>query len=91
MIKLSVLYPTTEGTTFDHEYYRERHVPFRLASWNLSAAEIKKGVDGPHVASVHFLFTSMDELNSAFANEATAAVMTDVANYTTIDGGTADR
>ena len=25
MIRLSVFYPTTEGATFDHDYYRDKH------------------------------------------------------------------
>ena len=84
MIRLSVLYPVTEGATFDHDYYRDRHVPLALATWNLSSAEINKGVDGPYVAAVHFNFDSMDDMNVALANEGTATVMADVANYTTI-------
>ena len=27
MIKVSVFYPKTEGASFDHDYYREKHVP----------------------------------------------------------------
>ena len=65
MIKLSVYYPSTEGATFDHEYYRDKHVPLCLKTWGLPAAEIDKGVDGPHVAAVHFKFESLDALHAA--------------------------
>ena len=27
MIRVSVFYPKTEGASFDHDYYREKHVP----------------------------------------------------------------
>jgi uncharacterized protein (TIGR02118 family) len=27
MIKVSVMYPNTPGARFDHEYYREKHMP----------------------------------------------------------------
>jgi uncharacterized protein (TIGR02118 family) len=84
MIKLSVLYPTTEGATFDHDYYRDSHVPLCLATWNLASAEINKGIDGPYVAAVHFNFDSLDDMNAAFAHEGTGAIMADIATYTTI-------
>ena len=84
MIRLSVLYPETEGATFDHDYYREVHVPLCLKSWQLDAAEINRGINGPYVAAVHFLFESVDALNAAMASEGTGAVLADVANYTTI-------
>jgi uncharacterized protein (TIGR02118 family) len=84
MIKLSVYYPVTEGASFDHEYYLERHVPLCLITFNLAAAEIDRGVDGPYVAAVHFKFESMDDMNSALASEGTPAVMADIVNYTTI-------
>ena len=84
MIKLSVFYPTTEGATFDHDYYRDKHVPLCLSAWSLPAAEIEKGIDGPYVAAVHFTFESMEALGAAMGAEGTGAVMADVANYTTI-------
>ena len=56
MIRLSVLYPTTEGATFDHDYYRDRHVPLAVKTWGLDGAEIDRGLDGPYVAAVHFRF-----------------------------------
>ena len=27
MIKVSVMYPNTPGARFDHDYYRDRHMP----------------------------------------------------------------
>jgi uncharacterized protein (TIGR02118 family) len=84
MIRLSVFYPTTEGATFDHDYYREKHVPLCISTWGLSGAEIDKGIDGPYVAAVHFTFDSLDALQAAMGNEGTGAVLADVANYTSI-------
>ena len=38
MIRLSVFYPSTEGATFDHDYYRNKHVPLCLKTWGLESA-----------------------------------------------------
>ena len=84
MIRLSVYYPTTEGATFDHDYYRDKHVPLAVKTWGLDGAEIDKGVDGPHVAAVHFKFDSLEAMGAAMASEGTGDVLADVSNYTTI-------
>ncbi len=84
MIRLSVFYPTTEGATFDHDYYREQHVPLCVKTWGLKGAEIDRGVDGPYVAAVHFRFESPEAMNAAMGKEDTQAIMADVPNYTTI-------
>ena len=84
MIRLSVLYPATEGATFDHDYYRDQHVPLAVRTWNPERTEIDKGVDGPYVAAVHFVFASNDALGAAMGGEGTGAILADVANYTTI-------
>ncbi len=84
MIRLSVFYPVTEGASFDHDYYRDKHVPLAARTWGLESAEIDKGVDGPYVAAVHFTFDSTDALQQAMAAEGTADVLADVANYTSI-------
>jgi uncharacterized protein (TIGR02118 family) len=84
MIRLSVFYPATEGATFDHDYYRNEHVPLACRTWGLDGAEIDKGINGPYVAAVHFAFDSVDALNAALGVKGTAAVMADVPNYTTI-------
>jgi uncharacterized protein (TIGR02118 family) len=84
MIRVSVFYPATEGATFDHDYYREKHVPLCVSTWSPQKAEIDKGIDGPNVAAVHLTFDSLDALEQAMASEGTAAILADVANYTTI-------
>lgn len=84
MIRFSVLYPKTEGATFDHDYYANSHVPLAVSTWGLGGAQIDKGVDGPYEAVVHFTFESMDAMGAALGAEGTGAVMADVANYTTI-------
>ena len=84
MIRLSVLYPATDGATFDHDYYRDNHVPLALRTWGLEDAEIDKGIDGPYVAAVHFTFESLDAIAAAMGAEGTGDVLADVANYTTI-------
>ena len=84
MIRLSVFYPSTDGATFDHDYYRDKHVPLAVKSWGLDGAEIDKGLDGPYVAAVHFTFDSLEAVQAAMGSEGTGAVLADVANYTTI-------
>ncbi len=84
MIRLSVFYPSTEGATFDHDYYRNKHVPLAVKTWGLDGAEIDKGIDGPYVAAVHFRFTSPEALAEAMGAAGTGDVMADVGNYTSI-------
>ncbi len=84
MVRLTVLYPAAEGATFDPAYYREKHVPLCVQNWGLDGAEIDRGIDGPYVAAVHVRFASAEALQAARASEGTAAILADVANYTTI-------
>ena len=84
MIRLSVFYPETEGATFDHDYYRHKHVPLAVKTWGLDGAEIDKGINGPYVAAVHFTFESLDALGAAMGAAGTVDVLADVANYTSI-------
>jgi uncharacterized protein (TIGR02118 family) len=84
MIRLSVLYPKTEGARFDHDYYCDQHVPLVASTWGVERVEIDRGVDGPYEAAVHLFFPSTDAIGLAMGAEGTAAVMADVANYTDI-------
>jgi len=84
MIKVSVMYPNTPGARFDHDYYRDKHVPLAVSTWGVERVEIDKGVNGPYEAAVHFLFPSTDAIGEAMGAEGTGAIMADVANYTNI-------
>jgi uncharacterized protein (TIGR02118 family) len=84
-VRLSVLYPETEGASFDQDYYRDKHVPLAASKWNPAAVTIEKGISGPYVAAVHFTFESQDAMNAALGGPDTGAIQADVANYTTIN------
>ena len=86
MIRFSVYYPKTEGAKFDHDYYRDSHVPLAVQTWGIDPAQvmIEKGLDGPYEAAVHFSFDSTDALGAALGSQGSGAVMADVANYTDI-------
>lgn len=84
MIRLTVSYPATPDATFDHDYYRDTHVPMAVQAWSPVSTEIDKGIDGPNVAAVHFIFDSLEAMGAAMGSPATGDVMADVANYTTI-------
>ena len=48
MIKVSVMYPNTAGARFDHEYYREKHMPLVKARMGESCKyyTVDKGLAG---------------------------------------------
>jgi uncharacterized protein (TIGR02118 family) len=83
-VRFSVFYPSADDATFDHDYYRDSHVPLAVEAWSPERTEIDKGVDGPYVAAVHFVFSSADAMQAALGSAQTGDVMADVANYTNI-------
>jgi uncharacterized protein (TIGR02118 family) len=49
MIRVSIMYPSGSGKTFDHDYYVNKHMPLvhkRLDSLGLIRTEVDKGVAG---------------------------------------------
>lgn len=48
MIKVSVMYPYTEGARFDHDYYRDKHMPLLKARMGdaCKSYTIDKGLAG---------------------------------------------
>ena len=92
MIKVSVLYPAGEGTTFDIDYYCTKHMPMvreKLGAACLNAA-VEQGLGGAtpgspptYVVMGHLFFDSAAALQDAFAPHA-QSIMADIPNYTNI-------
>jgi uncharacterized protein (TIGR02118 family) len=86
MIRFSVLYPKGEGATFDHDYYRDKHIPLALQTWGVEDAkvEIDRGLNGPYEAAAHIYFDSLEAMQKALGRPGAADLAADVPNYTTI-------
>ena len=92
MIKVTVMYPYTEGARFDHAYYRDQHMPMvkaRLGS-ACSYYTVEKGLAGgapnsppAFVAMCAFICDSVEGYEAAL-QEHRAEVLADIANYTDI-------
>jgi uncharacterized protein (TIGR02118 family) len=91
MIRVSVLYPNSEGATFDMPYYLDSHMPMvreKLGS-TLLKEEIWKGLGAPgdkpatYQVLLHMFFDSPESFNTAFGAHA-GTFMADIPNYTNI-------
>ena len=91
MIRVLMLFPNEEGSSFDHTYYTENHLPLvkeRLEPHGLVRVEIDKGISAtdpnappPFTVMASLMFNSVDEVHQAFMAEG-RAVMGDIANFT---------
>jgi uncharacterized protein (TIGR02118 family) len=90
MIKVSVMYPNTPGARFDHEYYRDKHMP--LVKKRLGQAclyyTVDKGLAGgapgapaTYVGMCHIFCPSAEAFQAAFGPHA-QEIMGDIPNYT---------
>lgn len=92
MIKVSVFYPGGAGSTFNMDYYLNRHMPMvraRLGTACKSTA-VEEGLvgatpDSPPAFSAmgHLYFDSVEAFQSAWGPHA-AEIVGDVPNYTNI-------
>jgi uncharacterized protein (TIGR02118 family) len=92
MIRFSVMYPYTADARFDHDYYRDKHMPLlkaRLGDACISYI-IEKGLTGgapgtppTYVAMCHVLSESVETFQTAFGPHA-KEIRGDVKNYTDI-------
>ena len=92
MIKVSVLYPNTEGSKFDMNYYCDRHIPMvqeKLGAMCKGVA-VEQGISGTtpgsppsFIAMGHLYFDSVADFQTAFGPHA-GDIMTDIPNYTDI-------
>lgn len=80
MIRVSVMYPKSDGATFDMEYYKTKHMEIVDRTMKPSKWEIDQGVDGPYLAVGHLFYDSMEALGAGMGDASEA--MADVANFT---------
>jgi uncharacterized protein (TIGR02118 family) len=90
MIKVSVLYPSGDDATFDHDYYLNKHIPMvaDLCGDKLKEVHVDRGLGGrtpgaapPYVAMAHLVFDSVEDYQAAMGPHA-EQIGDDVANYT---------
>ena len=58
MIRVSVMYPKSEGATFDMDYYKTTHMDIVDRTMKPAKWEIDSGMDGPYIAIGHLFFES---------------------------------
>ena len=93
MVKVSVFYPNTAGSTFDMQYYVNQHMPMVQQKLGpaLKGVFVEHGLGGgvpgsapPYVAMGHLMFDSVEAFQQAWAPHA-AAIVGDVPNYTNVE------
>lgn len=89
MIKVTFLYPNTEGSRFDMDYYLTTHLDLskRLLRPALKGVNVDRGISGiepgsppPYHAVGHLLFDSVEEFYEALVPHIDE-LRGDVANY----------
>ncbi len=93
MIKVSVMYPNQPGARFDHDYYRDRHMPLVQARMGEACKfyTVDRGLAGgapgapaPYVASCHIFCDSVQAFQAAFGPHA-QDIMADIPHYTDLE------
>ena len=92
LIKVTVMYPYSEGARFDHTYYREVHMPMVKARLGSACHyyTIEKGVSGrepgsaPTFVAMCAFYCESAEAYRAASQAHTAEIRGDIANYTDI-------
>jgi uncharacterized protein (TIGR02118 family) len=92
MIKVSVMYPNRPGARFDHDYYRDRHLPLikHAMGTALQYYTIDKGLSGAapgspaaYVAMCHLLCDSLAAYHSGYDPHA-REILKDISNFTDV-------
>jgi uncharacterized protein (TIGR02118 family) len=90
MIKVSVMYPNNPGVRFDHDYYRDKHMPLVKARMGDKCKyyTIDKGLAGgapgapaTYVGMCHIFADSVEAFQAGFGPHA-KEILADIKNYT---------
>ena len=89
MIKVSVMYPNTPGARFNHEYYRDQHMPMvkRKMGDACEYYTVDKGLAGgapgappTYIGMCHIFSKSVEAFQAGFGPHA-KEIMADIPNY----------
>lgn len=92
MVRVSVLYANSDGSHFDVDYYKHKHMKLvqeRLDPFGLTGCEVDAGVPGldgsspPYLAIGYMFFESVDAFREGFSRVGEELVA-DVPNYTNV-------
>ncbi len=90
-ISLQVLYPISDGATFDYDYYVSKHIPLVgkiFGEHGMTSMGASKGVSGGPVPEPgYFAIATMmfpDEASLGAAMEAGGEIFADIPNYTSV-------
>jgi uncharacterized protein (TIGR02118 family) len=92
MIRVSILYPNTEGSRFDLDYYLNTHLPMteKLLAPKLRSMMVEHGIAGTvpgskpvYIALCHLEFDTIDAFLEVFMPNM-AALTGDIPNYTDV-------
>ena len=92
MIKVTILYPNSEGKTFDMDYYANKHMPMvaNLLGDSLKLLAIDKGLSGrspdepiPYLAIGYLYFDKLSAYQNSFGPNA-EKIVGHIPNYTNI-------
>lgn len=90
MIKISVMYPFTDGMRFDHDYYRDKHMPLVKSKMgdHCKYYTVDKGLAGgapgapaTYVGMCHIFCNSIEAFQAGFGPHA-REILADIKNYT---------
>lgn len=90
MIKVSVMYPNQPGARFDHDYYKDKHMPLLKARMGEACKfyTVDKGLAGgapgeapTYIGMCHIYADSIDAFNAGFGPHA-KEILGDIPNYT---------
>ena len=92
MIKVSVMYPNTPGARFNHDYYRDQHMPMVQRKMGDACVRytVDKGLAGgapgepaTYIGMCHIFSASVEAFQAGFGPHA-KEIMADIPNYTDI-------
>lgn len=93
MASLSVVYPRTDGATFDYDYYRTKHMSVVAEKWAsagliggeaLLGQAAADGSESPYLAIGILHFDSADSLRAALDGEHGSEVIADIRKFTNV-------